>query len=539
MNLVKKILLYSAGILFTISCVELNTEPQGGTVTSEQKTLVAKMNPKALEAELAGLSTSLFGNGVVFGGTRADDFGYPAVALSLDLQAADAISPATGYNWFSVASSLENRTYTYANTRIQWDLYYKNIMIANGLISTLTTESITDNAELKAYRGMALTHRAWAYFQLVQHFQFRYKENKDKLAVPIVTDKTTPEEAGKNPRATVQQVYDLILTDLNEAVTLFEGYDRAGNKSRPDKSVALGVRARVNLVMENWQGAYADAFDAAKGYTPLSKADASKPGFNNATAANWMWALYISPANVPDQYATWPSQMCSLNASGYCCEVAVWRGINELLWSKIPDSDCRKGWWVDENVESPYIPKSFKGVFDDMAPYTNIKFAAYDNGLGTDATNGGDWCMMRVEEMLLIQAEAKARISLADGKTILENWVKTYRDPSFSSKALDINGFINEVWFQRRVELWLEGFSFYDAQRLNKPIVRFNARIPKPFGLEEDFKFNLAADNMVRLLVIPQREMNANKGITENNPGQTLIPITPGSGTGMLDGVTD
>jgi len=43
------------------------------------------------------------------------------------------------------------------------------------------------------------------------------------------------------------------------------------------------------------------------------------------------------------------------------------------------------------------------------------------------------------------------------------------------------------------------------------------------------------------LLTIPQREINANNGIDEsdNNPGQSLIPIGMGAGAGLLDGVTD
>ena len=86
-------------------------------------------------------------------------------------------------------------------------------------------------------------------------------------------------------------------------------------------------------------------------------------------------------------------------------------------------------------------------------PYTNVKFAPYENKCGTDI-NAGDWCIMRAEEMLLIQAEAMAMGgNLGGGKSRLENWVKTYRDPSYSCAATTPEAFQSEIWWQRRVEL--------------------------------------------------------------------------------------
>ncbi len=88
-------------------------------------------------------------------------------------------------------------------------------------------------------------------------------------------------------------------------------------------------------------------------------------------------------------------------------------------------------------------------------PYTNIKFANYSNDWGIDDTNAGDWCIMRAEEMLLIEAEAKAMAGdLAGAKALLVDWVKTYRNANYQSYASTAAEFQNEVWFQRRVELW-------------------------------------------------------------------------------------
>ncbi len=306
MKHIKQIFYIDVGLIFISSCVNLDTEPEGGTVTFQQKTKVAEMNPAAIEAEIAGLSSSLMGNGVVYGAAaeRADDFGFPACCLSWDCQSADMVSPDDGYNWFSPACDYSNRTYTYANTRIQWDPFYKNIYIANNIIATIPAD--VEGATQKAYRGIALVQRAWAYLNLVQNYQFKYKGHESDPCVPIVTEETTSEQASANPRAAVSDVYERIMTDLNEAIELLEGYNRAGNKGRPDKAIALGLRARANLLMENWNDAAADAAAARAGFPFLSMADANKPGFNDADASNWMWALIIGPDNVPDGYATSP-----------------------------------------------------------------------------------------------------------------------------------------------------------------------------------------------------------------------------------------
>ena len=52
------------------------------------------------------------------------------------------------------------------------------------------------------------------------------------------------------------------------------------------------MRARVNLVMNNWGEAATDAEAALSGYTFLSKDDVSAPGFNSANSPSWIWHKY-------------------------------------------------------------------------------------------------------------------------------------------------------------------------------------------------------------------------------------------------------
>ena len=63
-------------------------------------------------------------------------------------------------------------------------------------------------------------------------------------------------------------------------------------------AVAYGIRARINLTMQNWTAAAADANDAiteatAESIAPASIADVSKPGFKDVVEKNWMWGIII------------------------------------------------------------------------------------------------------------------------------------------------------------------------------------------------------------------------------------------------------
>lgn len=163
-------------------------------------------------------------------------------------------------------------------------------------------------------------------------------------------------------------------------------------------------------------------------------------------------------------------------------------------------------------------------------PYTNVKFGMYTIG-GT--TNEEDWPFMRVEEMLLIQAEGLIKSGqTAAGVQVLNDFVRTYRDPQYNAEATG-RKIEDEVWFQRRVELWGEGFSNSDTRRLGKPLVRFHG---SDSNWPEAFRFNMTADDGWWLLRFCTDELNTNLAIVDNEGG--ALPVR-GQNASLRDGVTD
>ncbi|MFA5045126.1 MAG: RagB/SusD family nutrient uptake outer membrane protein [Paludibacter sp.] len=478
--------------------------------------------------------------------SRDDDAGFPTVCLSQDLNGPDMVSDDSNYNWFSVSSLYNDRNDTYANPYMRWAVFYNQLKLANDLLIAIPDDR--GDLTLKAYKAQARAVRAFDYLSLVPYFQFKYKGNEDEPSVPIITENTT--DPSNNPRATQREVFALIMSDLDAAINDLSGYVRT-SKGEIDLQVAYGLRARANLYMENWAAAAADADKAMAGYTPYSKEQVSSPTFISANDQNWMWAIILFPTNIPDAYPSWPSVLGSFSGDSYSAAVGCYKSVNVLLFNKIPVTDVRKGWWVDENLHSANLAGvTWGGATGDAVaslsitdvklpfiPYTNVKFGQY-GGIGNNV-NAGDWCIMRVEEMILIKAEATAMAGdLNAGKTILKDFVSTYRDPSYvTSTAATATAFQDEIWLQRRIELWGEGFSMSDIMRLGKNIVRFKSGITSNFP--DRFKFNIGSNDKYLLLRIPKKVTDVNLGIplsANNNEGTQ--PVS-GDGAELKDGVTD
>lgn len=536
--------LLGSAMLLTTSCSDLDTNPSGSTMSDGQLNEVLAQDPSKLKSEVSGMYANMIEYGAITqwygtGQPRHYDFGYASTMMMMDASGQDEPSQVSGYNWYNKPLRFVDRTANSETTYFIWNQCYKNIKVANDVLKSVDLENLSDVA--KSYVGQAYAMRAFEYFTLIQIYQFSYKGHEDAAGVPIVTEKTAEAEANNNPRAAVKDVYKQIMDDLNTAIDYLT--DSRSAKSEINRQVAYGLRARVNLVMQNWSDAAADAKKAAEGYTPLSKDAAAAPGFNDVSASNWIWGNIVDESNdiVQSGILNFPSMMCSFTGTGYSPTYAC-RMINSKLWKEIPSTDVRKGWWIDENLNSPIVnPKyvvhqedededgnvvKYLAVYnqtgDEVAditePYTNVKFGAYKNQYGNEL-NACDIPLMRVEEMILIQAEATAMGgNVEEGKRILENFVRTYRDPSYTCNATTAEGVQDAVWFQRRVELWGEGFSFTDLLRLKKPLDRTGA------NYEVSVRFNLPAESPIFLYLIPEDEENHNEALVGNNNPVVAVP---------------
>lgn len=543
MKLYNKFFLLALGATMTVSCSDIDEqEPQGGSITGEQLQEINSELTERAAATFNGMFSMMGQPYYTFGESsgRADDFGYVMSAISLDAEGADFVMADNGYNWFSPCCEYTSRNANYANPYIRYKTPYAQIGICNDVLNSFPED--TENEDALNMMAQARAMRAFAYMALAPYFQFGYSSAADKPCVPILSAGV---DYTNNPRATVAEVYDYIIADLDWAIEHLTS-DRT-TKDKININVAYGLRARAYLAIEKYAEAAADAEKAMEGYTPASIAEVSIPAFCSLDEHNWIWGIDITDdMGQGGTMATASSWISAFSGNGYAAATSNTPMINVLLYNKIPDTDVRKGWWLDENKHTPnwadltwnnakgdeIADLTITDVKNAFEPYTNVKF-----GMPSDVgstMNNSDWPLMRVEEMILIQAEGLAKSgNESRARQILEDFVKTYRDPSYSSTAGG-RSLADEIWFQRRVELWGEGFFTSDAKRLGKPIVRFHQG--EDSNVPDNFQMNLAADDGWLNMRFPQTEMDNNQGIVDNTDGSQPVAGQNGS---LRDGVTD
>lgn len=481
------------------------------------------LNEYAIHESTTSLVKQLADFGKVFP-ERQTDYGFPSLMLSTDSRGIDMVARGDVYNWYKGCLGYTDLVDNTIYTAQYWSTLYYHIMKLN---QAEKDASLSDELDcLKYYKAQICALRAFDYFYLAQMYSHTYKGNENALCVPIVTAVSSYElYATGCPRATVAEVYSYIMKNLDMAIQLLKDVSvKPADKCAISKEAAYGLRARVNLVMNNWEAAYDDAQRVINSgvAAPYTRDEVAKPSFNDINASSWLWGFDMCETDraVTTSICNFPSFMGSFSY-GYA-QVGAWRMVSKSLYNSIPSTDVRKGWFLDGNAASDNLTaeqKNYLSVYGTPA-YTQVKFAPYNDELGT-SLNASDIPLMRIEEMYLISAEAQGMMGkVAEGAAVLENFVRNFRDASYSCPATNSEELREAVWMQRRIELWGEGHSYYDLMRLNKGVDRRGA------GFESQYVFNIPAGDPALIYPIPAREMNNNVMLIQNE-GHPVTPPTP------------
>jgi hypothetical protein len=383
--------------------------------------------------------------------------GLPALFLSHEVMGDDAFAREGRYGYrdtYPYRDPFDNNNST--RSVFFWTLQYKSIDHANNVIANVDENDGTKFGHLK---GQAYALRAFNYLNLVRQYQFTYAKDPTAKAVPVYTEPTTPNTEPK-PRATVQEIYDRILSDLREAERLLPGYEREV-KNRPDLNVVYGLFARTYLTLEEWSLAADYAAKARNGY-PIMTAQQYTEGFNDASNAEWIWGHPQTRTQNRDIY----SYFGYIETTPYTVNA---QGINTYYaYSSI--------------MPDPYFIASFeegdirKSLFEIATQPSEMLYAhyRYKKFRNKYPDHDGHIVLMRSSEMALIEAESKARLHDADGAIAALNELRSNRNLSdLSASSFPENQrLIDEILLERRRELWGEGFRTYDILRLQTAPVR-------------------------------------------------------------------
>lgn len=445
-------------------------------------------NPASLQAILNGIYANLRSYTVGNSDGFHVDFGHKAMTAATDLMSNDIAM--TAFHWYGNYYNFGARTQTNNRNPIYWNTYYSQLADANSIINSIDPSTTDEGA--KAILGQALSLKAMCVFALVRTYAPTYIGNENAPGIPL------PDgiEFDGKPRSPLNQIYDEIIADMELAVNLLANFQRA-TKQEINQQVAQGLLARIYLETGNWTGAAQMANAARQGYAPMS-GEEWFDGFSNINNPEWMWGADID-AESSTVFASFFSHFDNTN-SGYAGALGVYKSIDANLYQMIPEGDLRKDAFVapEGNPNFPSFPA-----------YTNLKFR-------DPSFFEGDYVYMRAGEMWLIEAEALARSGNDDQAAEVLYEVVSPKFPGYEKTAATGDDLVNEIYLQRRIELWGEGFSFFDMKRFHQPLDRiYDGTNHIVAG-----QFEFPADSPKFVWQLPEDEINANDAISpgDQNP---------------------
>lgn len=384
--------------------------------------------------------------------------------------------------WSNTVNSVYHERSTSTYVYFPWYYYYKLIVNANAIITKIDGASGTEE-ERQFIKAQALTYRAYAYFMLTQLYSYRWADSNNgaSRSVPLRLDLSTGDIAA----STLAQVYAQIYADLDQAISLYtsSGQNRAsGDNYSPNINVAYAVYARAALTREDWTTAATYAPLARNGYALMTNAEYVDGGFNTPNS-EWIWSTFDSSDETIYYYGFFAYIGSNSSASAARNYPAA---ISKELYDQIPATDVRRNMFLGPQAGETFdtsngrIPAGAfytraKNTYGSKMASSSLLFAYMQFKFqSTNTISVGHFNHFRSAEMYLIEAEANCHIGGKDTETqaLLTELIKTSgRDASYSTSNTG-TALLDEVKLYRRIELWGEGFDWFDYKRWNEPIVR-------------------------------------------------------------------
>ncbi len=452
---------------------------------------------------------------------------------------------ANNLGWRNTMQWNDHTIPTSLTNELLWYHRYNIIAHANLLIDAIEEGDFTETPELFEILGQAYTYRAYAYLSLVQHFARGYIIGNPATdpGVPIILEPIELPYTSA-PRSTVQVVYDQIEADLNSAITAFgSGSGRTGSgaeaKSQLNINVAHGLMARMALSTGDWPTAASSAILARDGFDLLNETDWLS-GFNSNTLSEVIWGSNVIDAETTFFRSYFYLASNTFNGSQIRNNPKI---ADRRLVDAIPATDFRgqvfvidapnsntsaangEGgfenntnplWTTEEEFDNAI--DSIKGVYGLVSghnthPYMHFKLKQANPG----TIDPDDVIYMRSAEMYLIEAEAEAmQGNIGPAQAALAALVDT-RDTGFDETIYTTQALLmDEIKFQRRLELWGEGFGYTDFIRWDEAIDHAaNGGSGASEVLYQDaWQIERPSLNDDWIFKIPQAEIDANPNLT-------------------------
>lgn len=385
--------------------------------------------------------------------------------------------------WANLWNHQYNRNASSTYCTYPWYYYYKMIGNANQIIVNIDDAEGPDN-EKQFIKAQALTFRAHAYAQLAMIYGYRWQD-ANAQSQPCVVLRLDTSIDGK-PLSTLAETYAQVYADLDEAISLYQqsGLTRGSEFWKPDIDVAYAVYVRAALNREDWNTVVKYAPLARQNHPFMSQNEYMNGGFSDWTGSipqEWIWGVYDAEDQTIYYYAYFAYQASNASSS---MQRTYPLAISKELYDQIPETDVRRKMWLGP-TEAEW--KECNSAGRSTGALYKRAFAEYGDKLYSTSLvygymqfkfqcsfypGGGCFNIYRGTEMALAEAEARCHLGGQDSQVqTIMNQINSRFDPNYSCNKTGAD-LLKEVKLYRRIDLWGEGFDYYDYKRWNEPIVR-------------------------------------------------------------------
>ena len=342
-----------------------------------------------------------------------------------------------------------------------WVSIYRVVNIANLLISEIPEIEDDTFSNREQVLGEARAVRALAYFDLLRAYGYHF-DTSSAFGIPILTEPIENNDFNLIPdiaRSSVADTYQLILDDLNTAISLMQGYN---DNTRLSYWPAVALRARVHLYAGNYGDAFSDANDVIQNGGFELVEDVGSLFMTTDPTEESIFDLVFTDQDQSD-YFTFMFQRDEYN-------------VDPSLTESFEDGDERSELF------------SFSRNSDRSLKWSN-------------SDNSNNMKIFRLGEMYLIRSEAAVFNSNdPDAGTDDLNETRNRAGLDDIGPFSTVDEYVDALLQERRAELHYEGHRFYDLVRLD----RFGDILGR-----EDFR---------KVFPIPRDELQISD-VLEQNPG--------------------
>ncbi|MGO1242823.1 MAG: RagB/SusD family nutrient uptake outer membrane protein [Sphingobacterium sp.] len=392
---------------------------------------------------------------------------------------------------------------TYMNT--SWTLLFGIVQQANVILSRIEEVPFSDEALKEQYTGEAKFLRAFAHFHLVRLFG----------EIPLHTEEVAnPSDAFTEGKASVEEVYTLIIQDASEALaSLPEAYDE-NNTGRVTKGAAYTLLGDVYLTRKDYAKAVENFTQVTQlGYALVSDyADCFNPNDKNNEESIFevQYDASIEAENSNFIFAFGPRN-AKLKLVGFTGNLGGSNIPTPSIYDAYEEGDLRRDKSIqlfDDPSNAAYAEAE---AFGGKMPFIK-KF--YHAPYIEDGRANENWPVYRYGHVLLMLAEALNETGSGDPYVYLNQVRK--RAGLKAVSGLSKEALRQKIADEQRVEVAFESHRWYQLLRTGQAEQVMNAH-----GAQEKERLSRLSGASYKiepyklLFPIPQREIQVN-GIEQN-----------------------